>query len=160
MKKRIAILLLSALIFNASAYYLFFPLLIGSFKERFRNEKKEKIVTHIITADENNSHKIKFVDRKEFIFEGKLFDILDKKIENGKITYYCYHDKEEEKAADNHKEREKKRNTVNSSGVFSLALITNQALIHFPVKSINGYFFITPSFVSCQKEIIVPPPNA
>lgn len=159
MKKRIAILLLAAFLFNVIASHFILPFLLDSYKGRFGKGKKDKMVTHVITIGLSDRAKINFIHSKEFIYEGKLFDILDKKVEKGKTVYYCYHDKEEEKAAKNHKENQSKKNSINLTGLFNILFINSTALNIYPAERLNEYFFEDSLYKSHSEEVPAPPPN-
>ena len=152
-------MLLAAFLFNVLAYHFIFPFLLDSYKERFVKGKKEKMVTHIITISPSNASKINFVHSKEFFYEGRLFDILDKKVENGTTVYYCYLDKEEENAAKNHKENEKRKNAVNVSGLSNYLPVKSIEVSTYTSESLNEFFYSNSLYLSYTKEIPAPPPN-
>ncbi len=150
---------MAAFLFNVTAYHFIFPFLLDSYKGRFVKGKKEKMVTHIISISQSETAKLNFIHSREFIYQGRLFDILDKKVENGKTLYYCYLDKEEEKAAKSHSENQKKKNSVNIAGFLNYLLTKRIEVNVYPSESPNEFFYANSLYNSYKKEIPAPPPN-
>lgn len=164
MKKRITYILLCTFIFNSVFYFFLFPFLIQSYKERFEEGKKGRIktVTRVIEIDRSELNKLYFVHKNEFIFEGRLYDILNKKEDATKIIYSCYHDKEEEKAIKEHEDFSRKEKNRDLNNIFTpgfvgiLCLAHNHNIIN---REAAVYFVTSVFYPSVVIEIPNPPPN-
>lgn len=66
-------------------------------KQRLKQSVPEEELS-IIIIDEHNSSEINWIDKNEFTFDGKMYDIVRfEKGPDGKTHYYCINDKQEKK---------------------------------------------------------------
>lgn len=63
-----------------------------------KNPSNKETETIVIPTGElaSSSSRIKFLDDDEFIYNGKMFDIISRKTSNGYTTFYCMNDTQEE----------------------------------------------------------------
>jgi len=104
MKKIVSILLCAIFLFNIAGYYVVFVIMQHTARSEMKNLIKqsipevemEKIIIPTSQIASTNSE-LKFVKKNEFIYKGKLFDIVKRKNEGCNTIFYCINDKQEEK---------------------------------------------------------------
>lgn len=105
-------------------------------------------------------------DGKEFYLNGELYDVLKRKIVNGKVILYCINDKKEKALIDNYNLITKHNSSSDKKGknsfdnpinlfVFQSEKITNVYLSTTP----NNFASFTLNFPQRFIEIISPPPK-
>jgi hypothetical protein len=94
-----AVLLCGLLIYNSLGYFM----VLSVMRVALRHQKWTQLsllpneVLTSFTIDKNSSGKrIKMVNNREILINGKLYDIVRKKVNGSATTYYCKQDKEEE----------------------------------------------------------------
>ncbi len=60
------------------------------------SDADHKIPESTLTVFSSNTSGIKFLNEKEILFDGKLYDIIRSETDNGKTLYYTLSDKEED----------------------------------------------------------------
>jgi len=141
-----------------------YPFLIQSLKGRFSEKSWKSLskVNRIIAISYGDYSKLEFEGDDEFIYEGKLYDIIQQKKENGKIILYCYHDKEEENAIkdyDNKMNNKKKENINNINPFIFCAVIENSNIFTIPYKRSTSCVLPLHIYISYISEIPIPPPR-
>ena len=96
-KKILVFSLLFLLLFNFMGYYLIFEVN----RDQIRKEMKSaSLGSHTITVIEIlNSDLVsglRWVDKREFVYQGNLYDVIYTSVRSNKTVYYCIHDKKEE----------------------------------------------------------------
>lgn len=104
MKKLLSILFLFIFLFNLSGYYFVFNVMQKSARKEMKalikkNIPKTDLEKLVISENEMNSPDIfNFKDdNKEFIYNGKLYDIISETKDGSNTIFYCINDKNEEK---------------------------------------------------------------
>lgn len=102
MKKIIASILLSIIIYNLAGYYVFYCVMKISLKEFSvavntvgSDVKIEKIRLKLCDGRITESE-FELVDANEFIYMGKMYDVIRKETGKDFVTYYCVNDKKED----------------------------------------------------------------
>ena len=99
LRKIIAIVLLFIFLFNIMGYYAVFEIM----RRQVRLEMKEKmassakIVTILEIPDEISPGQFHWVHKEEFIYQGKMYDLIKKEKLPNSTLYFCIHDHAEEK---------------------------------------------------------------
>jgi hypothetical protein len=103
MKKFLSIFLLVIFLFNLAGYFIVFKVIQYSVQQEMKvylqknsSDKETEIITIPTIEIASPSSRIKFTDDDEFIYNGKLYDIISSKSSNGYTTFYCMNDKQEE----------------------------------------------------------------
>ncbi|MGD0711508.1 MAG: hypothetical protein ABR968_10065 [Bacteroidales bacterium] len=103
MKKILSVFLLLIFLFNLAGYFIVFKIMQCSVQQEMKNylEKNtsnKETETIVIPDSEitSPSSRIKFTDDDEFIYNGKMYDIISRKTEKGFTIFYCMNDKQEE----------------------------------------------------------------
>ena len=104
LRKTFAGLFIMALLFNTSGAYLLFSVYRAQVRKEIKKQIKQSVPAdqlHYLTFDlqevEDGSSGIRWIHDAEFVYKGKMYDIVSKATENGKITYACINDHQEEK---------------------------------------------------------------
>jgi len=100
MKRIIALVVLVFLLINAMGYYFLFELK----KHLIRKEMQELVASGRMTEnytvltinDHERNPEFKRADKKEFRYQGRLYDIIREVRKGNTVVYYCYRDKKEE----------------------------------------------------------------
>ena len=108
MKKLISFIAISVLLFNTIGSLIVFKSMSYCIHKEIKNAitqsiPQNKLITIII--DKNNNKDINFVDDKEFMYKGKMYDVVRQQANGNTTIYYCINDtKEEELYANLNKE--------------------------------------------------------
>jgi hypothetical protein len=166
--KKITIISLLILLFVSQIGY---RLLYAYQQLTVQEEMKEKILAGIGKADMQivvNNPTIKWLDnKKEFILNDELFDVIEIKIENGEELIYCISDKKEQQLIANynkilkttHSDNSKQNNKhyINFSTVeFLVSSTFNISPISYSIKMEYPNFDSKINYLSLK--ILVPPP--
>jgi hypothetical protein len=101
MKRLFAILLIALFLFNTLGYYFVF-----SYNQHLvRSEMKDQVKAGVFKgstiilniSDPAFNTDFKRVEKGEFIYRGNLYDIISEKANGNFTTFYCIHDKNEER---------------------------------------------------------------
>ncbi|MES1218590.1 MAG: hypothetical protein ABUT20_24010 [Bacteroidota bacterium] len=101
MKKSFAILLLLSLSFYITGYHLFFQMRQWQIKSAVKRKLQQDISNQnteqfVFSLTEQKGEAIpEWEGDDEFRMNGEMYDVLERKIENGKIIVRCISDKEE-----------------------------------------------------------------
>ena len=93
-----AILLCGLLIYNSLGYFL----VLSAMRIAVRQQKWNLLSTipeqklSIFTFDKSGLSRLKVVNKREIIVDGKLYDVVRKTIKGKKTIYYCFHDLKEQ----------------------------------------------------------------
>ena len=171
LKKLIVIFLSVCFLLNITGYHIIFYLQ----QEGIKTEMREAIRMQTYSEDEtdfvfsvNDKQSMKQLDWEgddEFSFNGEMYDVIEKKTENGKLIIRSIADKQETallKKAKDHWNQNEKSNKV-ADELFQLL----QSLFHSPkaeelvlIKpSENRISFISLPLPSQVKKIPTPPPR-
>jgi hypothetical protein len=172
LKKLIVIFLTVGFLLNITGYHIIFYLQ----QQEIKAEMREAIRMQIYNEDEtdfvfllNDKQSMKQLDWEgddEFSFNGEMYDVIEKKTENGKLVIRSIADKQEtallNKVKDHWNQNEKSNKVADE--LFQLL----QSLFHSPkaeelvlIKpSVNRISFISLRLPSQVKKIPTPPPRA
>jgi hypothetical protein len=112
---------------------------------------------------------IKFVDENEFVYHGKLYDIISKKTESTDIIFSCINDEQEEKLLKNFFAQVRHDNNItkNMNGTCANILccmikevvFSEKALIHIYAHSEIHFLWQNTDILSAFTEVKTPPPR-
>ncbi len=134
---------------------------MGILKFRSADELKGK-VNSIIEVRDGESKGLVFVNRSEFIFEGRLYDIISEKREGDKTIYECYYDLEEEDAikAGNEILKLKNNQLAGDYTFFGFgALLSSSLLLENTFSAIKQYPDYQAPLIKYYGDIPSPPPK-
>jgi hypothetical protein len=173
LKKTVSILLLFCLLFNVVGYYIVFHIRRAEIKDEMKKTLRENIYNQdqeILCFSLNDKaaiSKLEWEDDHEFRLDGKMYDVIEKKVENGKLIIRCISD-EKETALVKKFEQINNEKGANSKGKAALLIkligntylvafvtdlpVENPALIPRPYFNIN---IITP----LRSDVLTPPPQ-
>ncbi len=123
-----------------------------------------------IANDIKESKDLRWLEKSEFIYKGKLYDIFRTKKDKNHTYYYCINDKSEEKLfadlkkqTDNNTDNNAPVNQKSKSAsklIIELALLQNYQITKLPNYQINKYNSIKDNYSSIESEPVSPPPKA
>jgi len=96
-KKLLAFSLLFLLLFNFMGYYIIFE--VNRYQIRKEMEPSTiglRPITVIEIADSDTCNALRWVNDREFVYHGNLYDVIYTSPRSTKTVYYCVHDKKEE----------------------------------------------------------------
>lgn len=169
MKKIIILILLLPFLYGAIGYLPSF--LISQY--RIRKEFKQKIKSHIIPEEliiisipKGNSKLINWKNGHEFLYQGKLYDIVKKEERKTTTKYYCINDLQEEKLFSNLDKYIKEQQTEKDSSKSNKAKNQIKDYIYPNISSIlfiynKPYSIMTYQFdyISYNQPPLCPPPD-
>jgi hypothetical protein len=176
LRKIVAIFLGFLILYNIAGYLIVFK----SFQFAIRNEIRTKIENHdadndLVTIKLTNNNirsglnGFKWLDKNEFTLDGKLYDVVQCKVEGDTYILYCINDTKEEQLNANLNFHEKCLTDQNiplrekSNTLFQF--IIKQALLNKLNRNLQNESFFRYSFLNIplpvyfQKEIPCPPPK-
>lgn len=176
MKKIVSSILLLAFFLNIIGYHFIFQV------QQHRIKKDVEAYLHrsaaiqnamelrVSLADEAAISKLKWEDENEFTLNGELYDVIQKKNENGELVIRCIKDKNETHLVNNYTKISKETQSDPSSKDKSTVLLklitgffikTEQPVLSLPSsiskKHVNT---LCDALSSGSKEILIPPPQA
>jgi hypothetical protein len=167
MKKSFSIILVVLLLLNTFGFDVYFGFVIQQCKyeaEQIGGEN-EGLTEMILSRAEESS--LIFTGKDEFKMNGRLYDIVRKEYEDGKVRIYCYDDENEDKAVDayNSFSREEGNPVTSRNAGFVLNnlirnYITPAVLLHpEPVKAAEYVELSERSYKTISPNIALPPPK-
>ncbi|MEO5948048.1 MAG: hypothetical protein ABIP79_14615 [Chitinophagaceae bacterium] len=133
-------------------------------RQRIKDDNAEEFVFSLADGHEmptwENDH--------EFSFRGEMYDVIDKRIENGKMYIRCVSDKKETALVDNYRKMTKDDFAGSSKKRTSLIvklISTFYTQISIADKNLSllqdriKWFTLTPSLLFNKREVITPPPQ-
>lgn len=100
--RRIAIIvLIFTICFNSLGYYVCINLIKKQVKKEIKSQIKQgvpqqQLITIILS--QSNSNQFKWLDKKEFLYNGVMYDIVKSdRLKDGKQIFYCINDTQETK---------------------------------------------------------------
>lgn len=176
MKKLISILIVCTLIFHLFGYFAVFKVMQQNVKKQIKTSIKqgipqEKLHSFRFPADKELQKKmgIRWHEKKEFSYKGKMYDIVYKLQDGNFIIYKCVNDTQEEALFAGlgiqikntlHSDPTKSK-TLNILQKFNLLYYTqNQLKIKNSVKETQISFTYKPLFYyNLSQEVLTPPPQ-
>jgi hypothetical protein len=174
LRKLISILLLILFIYNICGYFVIFKGMQFEIKNNMKNlavkalpDESFEIIK--IANDYKESKNIRWLEKNEFIYKEKLYDIFRVKKDKDYTYYYCINDKSEEKLFAN-LQKQTDNNTDNNAPInqksksaskliIDLALVNKIALTK-QLSIFNYQFSIyNNNYSSVESEPISPPPE-
>ena len=134
-------------------------------KEKIFEQLKDEELQIISISDHQNIYWEE--DGKEFILNGEMYDVVKRKMINGKEFLYCINDKKEKALIDNYNlvtkgnaDTDKKvKNTIDNSCNLFVETENNNSDLDFAVTSKTFYSFDS-RILECIATEISPPPKA
>ena len=134
-------------------------------KEKIFQNLKDEELQSISLSDNQNIYWEE--DGKEFLLNGEMYDVVKRKIINGKVVLYCINDKKEKELVDNYNLITKHNSSSDKNGKNNIDNSFNLFVYH-DEKNSDQYFILAAnkfySFVSHLTESIddniSPPPKA
>ncbi len=172
MKKIIPALLLVTILFSQAGYYGITIIRQHNAKEAMEQQILAGIPeTSLVVFDaEANAPNIIWEEKgKEFLLNGKLFDIAKTKIINSRTYFYCLSDNKEEQMLKDRSNAEQSgadQNTTNKPGIHSSSFqmsdwtftAAEKPTLLLPAAA-KKYFNFSVSIISPYKKISTPPPK-
>jgi hypothetical protein len=170
LKKLVAILSLCCLFLNIIGYHVIFYIRQAEIKTEMKKlllqEKSNKEQTILIFSlnDENCISKLEWEDDEEFRLNGEMYDVVEKKIEDGKLIIRCISDKKETALISKFEKMNKENNSKSKSALL-IKLISSTYL---PAENTEQFKKVisVPSTIDLQSKIIsrahdvlTPPPQ-
>lgn len=107
LQKLIAIVLLGCLLMTTVGYHLVFRVqlhhLKAEMKRNLRNARNRKELTEL-SFDADQLQQLAWEDEQEFNWKGEWYDVVEKKMVNGRLHVLCIADKKEKKLLENYQE--------------------------------------------------------
>lgn len=171
MKKLISFIAISILLFNTFGSLIVFQSMSYCIHKEIKNTitqniPKNKLITIIV--DKNNNKDINFIDDKEFMYKGKMYDVVRQQTNGNTTIYYCINDTKEEELYAN-LNKEVKTNMDTNPVKNKTKQILNKITISLFYEDIKNtpteiaYNIIYPIdyivFVNHFYDVIIPPPK-
>jgi len=103
MRKLISLLLLIAVLFNIAGYYFTFLIIQQGYKRDFithlKNDASTKDVLLLRISDEeirSGVSNFKWTEENEFVFQGKMYDVISRQKQGNMNIFRCLNDNREE----------------------------------------------------------------
>jgi hypothetical protein len=174
-KKVISFILLVCLFFNLSGYHLFFYLrkqeLKADMKEILRSSLMNKDIQQFILPLNNKGlvADIEWEGKEEFRMNGEMYDVVEKRIEDGKMIIRCISDTKETSLIKDY-EKTCKDDFSNFPSRHKSALLLKLVSSLYVSPSVNDPFFCNIPLVKympiCYRiilpippDILIPPPK-
>ena len=170
LKKLFSILLLSCLLFNTAGYHLIFYIRQAEIKAEMKrsllhSDNKEVDLLVFSLNDKKNIEKLEWEDDDEFELNGEMYDVIEKKTQNGKLIIRCINDKRETELIKNYEKINKEGNSKNRTALL-LKLLDNTSAspvtIELFIKNIlkpAKVSFCSIAISSCYHDVLTPPPR-
>jgi len=151
MKKALSIFFLFIFLYNLAGYFVVFSLEQFSAREEMesyiKNHINESLLEKIIVPNSDiitGSSDFRYKDNNsEFVFKGKLYDIVRQKSDGSNIIFYCINDKNEEcliQGLEDHIQRNSDQNLPAKNNTSNLVKnIVKDALPDNPQKQIDNF---------------------
>ncbi len=104
MRKVVSILVIIAFLFNISGYYIIFSLIQREIKSDFRSylkynfNKEDVIILNIPNSEINGKNsEFRWTEKDEFLYKGKMYDVVKSEQHNNTSVFYCINDTKEER---------------------------------------------------------------
>ena len=156
-KRVLAPLLLLVFLINTLGYYIIFEVN----RYMIRKEMAASIpgsmkITVIESKDPHFDKEIRWVDRREFIYKGNLYDVIYTSIRKTRTIFYCLHDKKEENLVNVFRHA----NTSKiSQALWSLMISVALPVPSMILESSPSLDVHYPQFISHLTSIRIPPGN-
>jgi hypothetical protein len=171
--KPIAIILLVACLFlNMGGYTFLFNLHQKAIKKEMRKQLRsvaleDQDVFEMHQKDgEPNDPDFAWEDAHEFVYKGKMYDVIETKLINGKLQVRCIEDAKEEslisQLSETHKQQQKQGATGSLlKSLLSAVFIPSSSIATDPGASLilKHIIYYSASHQNIAGEILVPPPR-
>ena len=172
MKKLFAILLLISFSVQLTGYHLFFHFRQADIKrtvrEKLRHHVNGQSAEQFVFLAAEESKMIQWDGKGEFRFNGEMYDVIEKRIENGKVFIRCISDKKENELVKNYKNiinddfagSSKKRPSLllKLIDTFYAPLSFSTANAGVDSKKLSWFTYQSPLLFSIS-EVLTPPPQ-
>jgi len=165
LKKRLTYIILCTFLINSVFFYLLFPVLIHSIKERVETERRESKlkINRVIKIASQEAGSIHYVEKDEIIYEGRLYDVIYKKVTLNYTELYCFLDVEEETAYKTVGDLAKRNVELKISDLgipIFTGVFCNSFVLGKPAIDICTISEISHLYIDAFPEIPNPPPNS
>jgi len=171
MKNTIALLLMACFILNISGAHLFFTFQKSEVKAEMKRLLKSdlkndqlSVFTFQIGGKEYNE--LGWEGDDEFVWNGEMYDVIEKTTANGIITIHCINDKKETELIRNFEKLNKDASNSKNKAVLMMKLLSNcfitAAISEMRMKIVDASVksFFPPDFISTVKaDVLTPPPQ-
>jgi hypothetical protein len=149
---------------NSVFFYVLFPVLVHSIKERVETERRENKlkINRVIKINNHEAGSILYVEENEIIYEGRLYDIVYKKVTRNHTEFYCYLDVEEETAYRTVGDLAKRNFELKINDLsipFYTGMTCNSFSLNNPSTRIYTFSVLNHLYLNAIPEIPDPPPN-
>jgi hypothetical protein len=174
MKKSFTILILSLFIYNTFGFLAVYPFLSIYYKNLGMKETEkhldhEMIELLILNKEDLEKNKVDFrwIHRREFKYQGEMFDLVKKEEKNNQLFLYCIHDKNEKRLEDEFAKRvnDNSKNSKRQQGANHLNILLSEPaqtdIVSFArVCEFRFMNFCPDDYSSIQLDIPSPPPES
>lgn len=167
--------MLSIFFLNLIGHHIIFQLQQWQIKTEIKKiaaqypNNKDEVVLVFSLNDKSDLQKIKWDGDDEFSLYGKMYDVTEKKIENGKLIIHCITDKQETRLIEKYDSINKNDFDNHSSNTKSVLLLKIFNSLYLPVSdgssfstnisSGNHFLFLDNLIPSGYTKILKPPPK-
>ncbi len=176
MRRLIALILLLFILLNIFGYQVVYLLRRHEIKEEMieflKNKPDDKLVTEfrIDLNDKKTLDKFEWEEEHEFRLDGEMYDVIEKKAENGALIIRCVNDRKESDLVRAYQEINKDRQD-NSSSKNPSAILFKLMGANFIVLTHNEFLFSTnreiifydtfsDNIPSQCLDVLIPPPKS
>ena len=169
-KKITAILLLFCLVFASAGYHLVFRYQIShakaQMKRALRNSSRNSEDVTEFSFTNENLKQLEWEDDHEFRFKGKMYDVIEKQWQDGKLHIRCISDEKETVLIDQYMQINKNNHSDSKPLSSLIQLITAQFIQPFAlipelcaIQIKNSFPFYSSRLFSTAFPIHTPPPR-
>lgn len=174
MKKIITILLLGCLCLNITGYHVIFQLRKSALKLamkrmlRRQTKSQDELVFNFPLYGNHNTEMPEWEEEDEFRLKGKMYDVIEKKIENGRWVVRCISDERETELIEKYQKVLEKQfgNRAKKRSASLLKLIVTPYTLPSIINSSflitilhNSFPILRCSLSTACLEVITPPPR-
>ncbi len=166
MKRSVTVILLFAFLFNAGGYYVWFSVLQYHMQRQIRHEIRQGLPDEAltcITITESHPAGISWIKPgKEFLYRGKMYDVVRIAKSGQQTHYYCINDvKEKQLIANYHRNQQQKKQASKRIKLNLKKQYFNQTSTYFHHNLLREMNFapMVSNYHSCCSDTPSPPPK-
>jgi hypothetical protein len=149
-----------------SGYQIVFYLQLRQVKSEMKsniNKLKSSEIISVFSFEQTKAAELEWKEDHEFRFNGELYDVIEKRFENGKLIIRCISDKNETKLIEDYKKNTEKNTPGNASLIQLLTshfTSTNFYIPLIPQKDFKNFLCIYSFILTARTiDLLTPPPK-
>ena len=170
-KKFISIIIITVLLFNAIGNLIVFESMRYTIKKEVKSDIISKTSDHnliTIIVDTNTKKNIRFMDDDEFMYNGRMYDIVKQENKNDTTIYLCSNDTKEDELFANLNTEVKKNMDTNPVKQKTQQILTKISISLFYEEVNNdhpdtysSYYYKTKTqnILTTDYDVLTPPPK-